>query len=30
MMGDLTYEIAFGDAHVPAENLIGREGDGMS
>ena len=30
MMGDLTYEIAFDDARVPAENLIGNEGDGMS
>ena len=30
MMGDLTYEIAFDDAKVPAENLIGNEGDGMS
>jgi acyl-CoA dehydrogenase len=30
MMGDLTYEIAFDDARVPAENLIGHEGDGMS
>jgi acyl-CoA dehydrogenase len=30
MMGDLTYEIAFDDAKVPVENLIGKEGDGMS
>ena len=30
MMGDLTYEIAFDDVKVPAENLIGKEGDGMS
>jgi acyl-CoA dehydrogenase len=30
MMGDLTYEIALDDVKVPAENLIGNEGDGMS
>src|ERR1700738_4952229 len=29
MMGDEPYEIAFDDVEVPAENLIGREGDGM-
>jgi acyl-CoA dehydrogenase len=29
MMGDEPYEIAFDDVAVPAENLIGREGDGM-
>jgi acyl-CoA dehydrogenase len=29
MMGDVTYELAFEDALVPAENLIGGEGDGM-
>jgi acyl-CoA dehydrogenase len=29
MMGDVTYELAFEDARVPAENLIGGEGDGM-
>jgi acyl-CoA dehydrogenase len=30
MMGDLTYELSFDDAKVPVENLIGKEGDGMS
>jgi len=30
MMGDLTYELAFNDVEVPAANLIGREGEGMS
>jgi acyl-CoA dehydrogenase len=29
MMGDLTYEIALDEVQVPAENLIGNEGDGM-
>jgi acyl-CoA dehydrogenase len=29
MMGDVTYELAFEDARVPAENLIGGEGEGM-
>jgi acyl-CoA dehydrogenase len=29
MMGDTPYEIAFDDVIVPAENLIGKEGDGM-
>lgn len=29
MMGDLTYELAFDNVHVPAENLVGREGEGM-
>ena len=30
MMGDLTYEIALDEVKVPVENLIGKEGDGMS
>jgi acyl-CoA dehydrogenase len=29
MMGDAPYEIAFDNVEVPAESLIGREGDGM-
>lgn len=29
MMGDVTHEIVLDDVRVPAENLIGREGDGM-
>jgi acyl-CoA dehydrogenase len=29
MMGDVTYEIALDDVKVPAENLVGNEGDGM-
>jgi acyl-CoA dehydrogenase len=29
MMGDAPYEIAFDDVEVPAENLIGQEGEGM-
>jgi acyl-CoA dehydrogenase len=29
MMGDVTYEIALDDVRVPAENLVGNEGDGM-
>ncbi|HWF94305.1 MAG TPA: acyl-CoA dehydrogenase family protein [Xanthobacteraceae bacterium] len=29
MMGDVTYEIALDDVKVPAENLVGKEGDGM-
>jgi acyl-CoA dehydrogenase len=29
MMGDVTFELAFDDARVPAENLIGAEGEGM-
>ncbi|MFZ1097575.1 MAG: acyl-CoA dehydrogenase family protein [Xanthobacteraceae bacterium] len=29
MMGDEPYEIAFDNVEVPAENLIGQEGDGM-
>lgn len=29
MMGDMTYELAFDNAEVPAENLVGQEGDGM-
>jgi acyl-CoA dehydrogenase len=29
MMGDAPYELAFDNVEVPAENLIGREGDGM-
>ena len=29
MMGDVTYELAFEDAKVPAENIIGGEGEGM-
>ena len=29
MMGDMTYELAFTDARIPVENLIGKEGDGM-
>jgi acyl-CoA dehydrogenase len=29
MMGDVTYEIALDDVKVPAENLVGEEGQGM-
>jgi acyl-CoA dehydrogenase len=29
MMGDAPYEIALDDVIVPAENLVGKEGDGM-
>jgi acyl-CoA dehydrogenase len=29
MMGDVTCEIALDDVKVPAENLVGNEGDGM-
>jgi acyl-CoA dehydrogenase len=29
MMGDVTYEIAFDDAKIPVENLVGEEGRGM-
>ena len=29
MMGDVTYELAFDDVHIPASNLIGGEGEGM-
>ena len=29
MMGDVTYELAFDDVKVPAENLMGEEGQGM-
>ncbi len=29
MMGDVTYEIALDEVKVPAENLVGKEGDGM-
>jgi acyl-CoA dehydrogenase len=29
MMGDVTYELVFEDARVPAENMIGQEGEGM-
>lgn len=29
MMGDVTYELAFDDVRVPAENMIGQEGEGM-
>ena len=29
MMGDVTYEIALDAVKVPAENLVGNEGDGM-
>ena len=30
MMGDVTYELAFDDAKVPAANLVGEEGRGMA
>jgi acyl-CoA dehydrogenase len=30
MMGDVTYELAFEDAKVPAANLVGEEGRGMA
>lgn len=29
MMGDETWEIALDDVRVPAENIVGKEGDGM-
>lgn len=29
MTGDVTYELAFDEARVPVENLIGKEGEGM-
>jgi acyl-CoA dehydrogenase len=30
MMGDATYELAFEDMKVPAENMVGQEGQGMA
>ena len=30
MMGDVTYEIVFDEVEVPAENLMGEEGQGMA
>ncbi len=30
MMGDVTYELAFDNAEVPVENLVGEEGQGMA